>query len=82
MTIIWDDNGDGTVYDHNGAAIGTVDPTTTYRYPGDIQSVLSDTFREEANLGNSPVMSVYAGELLMQKADGDIARTSEGATIP
>jgi hypothetical protein len=81
MTVVWDDDGDGTVYDHQGTAIGTVSPDQ-YDFPDDIQSVISETFRKEANLGNSPVMSSYAGELLLQKIDEDIERTSQGATVP
>ena len=82
MTIIWDDDGDGTVYDHNGHEIGTIDPEKPYVYPSDVQTLVSDVWREEADLGNSPVMSIYAGELLIRKVDGDIARTSDGHTVP
>ena len=82
MSIIWDDNGDGTVYDHNGDAIGTVDLNGPLTYPSDVQTIISDKIREDTDFENTPFVSEYAFELLLRKVDGDIRRTSEGASVP
>ena len=82
MTIIWDDAGDGTVYDHNGDIIGTVDLDESLTYPRDVQSTISDAIREDSDFDNTPFVSQYAFELLLRKIDMDIERTSKGVSAP
>lgn len=36
-----------------------------FRLPNDIQTVMRETWEAEANLGNSPVMNVRAGHILI-----------------
>lgn len=36
-----------------------------FKIPHDIREVMRETWEKEANLGNSPVMSVRAGQILM-----------------
>lgn len=36
-----------------------------FTIPNDVREVMRETWEQEANLGNSPVMSVRAGKILM-----------------
>ena len=75
MTIVWDDAGDGTVFDHNDDPIGTLDPDEPLTFPSDVQDVINDTYRESED-------NDYREELLLRKIDADIARTSKSGSVP
>lgn len=56
------------VYDHNGDVVGQADEAST----GEVKRIMRETFETEANLGNSPVLNQYAGQILVHWIDGDI----------
>jgi len=69
MTIVWDDANDGTVYDHNGDKIGLLDPKKRLRYPQDLQKIVNEAYKKSDS-------DTYRENLLLQKLDLDIKRTS------
>ena len=70
MTIIWDDDGNGEIYDGNGDVIGIVDPSESLIYPDDIQSVINAAYIDSDD-------EQYRDELLLDKIDGNIKRSSK-----
>lgn len=67
------DAGNLSIYDHNGDHITTLmNDGSGFEIPGDIEDVMRQEWEASANLGESPVMDIYAGEVLMRMATGDI----------
>lgn len=84
MTWYFDPSGETfDLYDHTGSKVRSnvqmadpswqdfdagIDPGA----PPELRQEMRDIWEQEANLGNSPVMSVYAGKTLMHMMDGPI----------
>lgn len=67
---VWEDDPEFT------GVVATIDISDGYRLPDDVQNVMRETWKSEANLGNSPVMDVRAGYIIMDMVTENIV---EGA---
>lgn len=78
MTWYYDISGNGNmdVYEDDPEFSGLVTTVQNggdgFELPGDVKSVMRATWEDNANLGNSPVMDVRAGYILMDMATNDI----------
>lgn len=52
----------------------TIDLSDEWTYPDDIKSIMRETWEEQASIGNSPVMDVRAGHILIDLATDNIVR--------
>ncbi|WP_121820045.1 hypothetical protein [Halostella salina] len=64
--VVWEDDSEFS------GVVRTIDVSDGYSLPDDVKTVMRDTWEENANLGNSPVMDVRAGYILMDMATEDI----------
>jgi len=70
---IQDDNSRMDIYDHTGTNVQTLqNDGSGFSVPEDVHAVMRDVWEQEANLGSSPVMTKYAGEILMHMVTQDI----------
>lgn len=79
MTWHFDPSGETfDLYDHTGNLVASDVPFSGSwsDYPPEVTAKMREIWEGEVNLGNSPVMSEYAGRLLMHMVEGDI----EGGT--
>lgn len=63
------------VYEDDAEFTGLVTTLThgpPWDYPDDIKQVMREAWEQEANLGNSPVMNVRAGYILMDMVQENI----------
>lgn len=79
MTWYYDIHDDGSamdVYEDDTEFTGKIttlqNDGSGFRLPGDVRAVMRDTWETEAGLGNSPVMSVRAGAILMDMVTDNI----------
>lgn len=63
---VWEDDPQFT------GVVTTIDVSNGYTVPDDVTEVMRETFRTEANMGNSPVLNQRAGEILMDWVDENI----------
>lgn len=73
---IADDGSSMDIYEDDPAFTGKIDTLQNdgsgLTIPDDVQAVMRATWEQEANLGNSPVMTVRAGHILMDMVTEDI----------
>lgn len=79
MTWYYDEADDGSsmdIYEDDPEFSGLIDTLQNdgsgFRIPDDIRAVMRATWEAEANLGNSPVMNVRAGHILMDLVTDNI----------
>lgn len=73
---IADDNSEMDIYEADPEFTGRIETLTNdgsgFDIPGDVKTVMRETWMVEANMGSSPVLTVRAGHILMDMAAGDI----------
>lgn len=72
MTWYYDISDDGSImdiYEDDAEFTGKIttlqNDGSGFRIPDEVRDVMRETWEKEANLGNSPVMSARAGQILM-----------------